>query len=224
MKIKKDLTGQRFGKLTVLERAPNRGHLAYWHCECDCGNRKEVQQGNMLAGNTNSRGCGSPSSLRPFTTREEAELRWRRSKTHRRNLRHGMSRTRVWHTWNSMLDRCNNPSNSRYRGYGGRGITICPEWHQFERFADWAYANGYTNTLTIDRIDNDGNYEPRNCRFITKSENSRWTRNTKLDPKKVREIRKLSRKGMSTRELGSMMGVCGTTILAVLKGLTRKDV
>lgn len=84
---------------------------------------------------------------------------------------HGKRHTRIYKTWTDMKSRCLNPNRPKYKRYGGRGITICEEWlNSFEAFYDWAMANGYREDLTIDRIDNDGNYEPSNCRWITLAE------------------------------------------------------
>lgn len=87
--------------------------------------------------------------------------------------RHGMTGTRIHNLWISMRQRCNNSKASNYQYYGGRGITICKEWNRFENFRDWAYASGYTDTLSIDRINGDGNYEPSNCRWTTIVEQNR---------------------------------------------------
>ena len=99
--------------------------------------------------------------------------------TIKRETKHGMTKTRLHNIWVSMKERCNVPSVNCYKYYGGRGIKVCEEWkHSFESFRDWALANGYTDTLTIDRIDVNGNYEPSNCRWITlKEQGSNKTNN-----------------------------------------------
>lgn len=83
---------------------------------------------------------------------------------------HGMSRTRLYRIWADMKTRCNNPNNKFYPRYGGRGISYCPEWDDFIPFRDWALSSGYSDDLTIDRIDNDGNYSPLNCKWSTQQE------------------------------------------------------
>lgn len=93
--------------------------------------------------------------------------------------RHGESGTRLYHTWGQMKQRCQNPKDARYPRYGGRGIKVCDEWQSYVPFWRWSEENGYDDSLTIDRIDNDGNYEPSNCRWITGAENRKDHRNTK---------------------------------------------
>jgi len=85
------------------------------------------------------------------------------------SFKHGMSRTRLERTWSGMIQRCTNPNHNRYKDWGGRGITVCDEWKISSNFYQWAMGNGYNDTLVIDREDNDGNYCPENCRFITRS-------------------------------------------------------
>ena len=85
-------------------------------------------------------------------------------------VKHGMSGTRLYQIWLDMRQRCNNPNNAFYHRYGGRGITITPEWETFQKFHEWAVNSGYDDTLTIDRIDNDGNYDPKNCKWSTQKE------------------------------------------------------
>lgn len=96
------------------------------------------------------------------------------------NIKHGGYKTRLYRIWKQMRIRCRCKTNPTYRFYGARGITICPEWDDFAVFRDWALSHGYDDTLSIDRIDNDGNYEPGNCRWITREEQSRNTRNCKF--------------------------------------------
>ena len=139
-----DLTGQRFGRLTVLERAGTDSRReAVWRCICTCGNEIYVQGHHLRCGNTQSCGC-----LRVDTA-----------------TTHGESRSRLYHIWFGMKTRCYNPNTKDFKNYGGRGITVCPEWlYDFPAFQKWAIANGYRDDLTIDRIDNDKGYSPDNCR------------------------------------------------------------
>ena len=85
----------------------------------------------------------------------------------RGNYRHGMRYTRIYNIWRSMRQRCSNPKCKNYKNYGGRGITVCQEWEDFQTFYDWAMSNGYAEDLTIDRVDVNGDYEPSNCRWVS---------------------------------------------------------
>lgn len=158
-----DLTGQRFGKVTVLSRAANNKHgRAVWLCKCDCGNEKEIAAANLKSGRTTSCGCYSRGLKRKTGT-------------------HGMTNTRIFHEWQSMLQRCNNPNNQRYEDYGGRGIKVCDEWiDSFVSFCEWSMDNGYDEALTLDREDVDGNYSPDNCRWVTNFEQQSNKRNNRI--------------------------------------------
>ncbi len=151
--FKKDLTGQRFGRLTVLEFVPRKGRHSYWLCRCDCGNEKVICGESLLKGTTTSCSCKQREIVRT------------------RSVTHGLTDTRLYNSWCSMKARCYNHKNKEYNRYGGRGITICAEWkNNFKTFYDWAMANGYSDDLSIDRIDVNGNYEPANCCWATDME------------------------------------------------------
>ncbi len=147
----KDLSGQRFGRLTALYRMEGV-NCRYYYCKCDCGNTVTVLGSSLISGNTKSCGCLHREQL--------AE----------RNYRHGERRTRLYKTWISMKQRC-SVHRDKYKQWEGRGIKVCDEWRDsFTAFKDWAEASGYKEDLTIDRIDVNSNYEPSNCRWITKRE------------------------------------------------------
>lgn len=156
-KLKYDLTGQKFGRILVLKRAENKNRRVTYLCKCDCGKELVILAQNLANGTTKSCGC------------LKLELVTKRAKNLHRS--HGKSKTRLYRIWCAMKCRCFNKNSKRYTDYGGRGITVCDEWkNDFVVFATWANANGYNDTLSIDRIDVDGDYEPSNCRWATVEE------------------------------------------------------
>lgn len=159
----KDLTGQRFGRLVVKERAGMQGKNATWICQCDCGNACTVQSFNLRNGHTTSCGC------------------YRKEFTSKNIKTHGMSRTRLYKEWLRIKERCSLETKDGYERYGGRGITVCQEWlDSFEAFRDWALANGYRDDLTIERKDVDGDYCPENCCWATSEEQANNKSNNRL--------------------------------------------
>ena len=123
-------------------------------CVCDCGNVAFVDLYKILNGHTRSCGCMT-----------------RRAGNNAPAEHHGKSKTPLYHVWNAMLDRCMNKNAKSFDRYGGRGIKVCDEWFSYSAFEEWALGNGYQCGLEIDRIDNDGDYSPDNCRWITHAEN-----------------------------------------------------
>lgn len=142
--------GERFGKLTIIEHA-FKDKNNYYLCQCDCGNTITLPTNRLNAGTTISCGC------------------YRKEKQKEGVTTHGLSHHRLYLTWSMMKDRCNNPNNSMYHTYGNRGIAICNEWNNVENFINDMYPS-FQEGLTLDRIDNNGNYCKSNCKWSTPKE------------------------------------------------------
>jgi len=165
-----DLTGQRFGRLTVIHAAERTNTGNYqWVCCCDCGTEVIVTSNNLRNRHTKSCGC------------------YKRERISETQATHRQSHKRLYNVWTNMKQRCYNHNHKYYKDYGGRGIKVCEEWrHDYQAFHDWAYANGYDNKAphgqcTIDRIDNDGDYSPSNCRFVGMTEQRHNRRDSRKD-------------------------------------------
>jgi hypothetical protein len=162
-----NLVGQKFGRLTVLDRdisaSSGAGHHVKFICICDCGNKVSVSGTNLRRGISKSCGCLRGDSIK------------------QRNVTHCLTGTRLHKIWIGMKERCYTTHFAAYQHYGGRGIKVCDEWKDdFQAFYDWAMSNEYDDTKSIDRIDSDGNYEPSNCRWVTYSIQNKNKRTSKL--------------------------------------------
>ena len=152
----KDISGQKFGKLLVIKRIGIDKHKhTTWLCKCDCGNEKIISKTNLIKGDSKSCGC--------------LKIELNKNKL----TKHGLSSSKLWGTWNSMKQRCYNPNRPKFKNYGSRGIKICDEWlNDFQAFYEYVSKlehfgeKGYS----LDRINNDGNYEPNNVRWATYKE------------------------------------------------------
>lgn len=143
-----NLTGEKFGNLTVLERLPNKNKHIVYRCICECGNYREVASTRLKSGEITSCGCSGYKLEH-----------------------HHLSNTRLCRIWRNMKTRCYNKNSPNYKYYGEKGVLICDEWrNSFSAFYDWSINNGYSDNLTIDRINPFGNYEPNNCRWVTYQE------------------------------------------------------
>lgn len=155
-----DLTGKRFGRLTVEYRDTNPRR---WICTCDCGKTVSVRADHLKDGHVRSCGCLSSESSKA------------------RMETHGMSKMKIYKVWTGMKQRCFNPKASEYERYGGRGIAVCDEWKDdFQNFYEWAIKSGYSEGLSIDRINNNKGYSPDNCQWATNYQQSRNTSRTKI--------------------------------------------
>lgn len=158
----KDLTGQKFGRLTVIEQSgyteKNQygSRYAVWLCRCDCGNYCKMDTGTLKRRGNHSCGCLAREHLLDMS---------------RNNITHNMTGTRLYGCYKGMMSRCYRERDVHYNAYGRRGITVCDEWKSNPKsFIEWALSHGYSDDLTIERIDVDGNYEPSNCTWVPMSE------------------------------------------------------
>ena len=163
MPAKLNLSGQQFGRLTAirpLTKRNSQNHIM-WLCQCQCGKKASVSGADLQSLKTRSCGC------------------YRREVSCLNNRKHGDAgkiKSRLYRIWHNMKKRCSNKYNKDYKNYGGRGIKVCKIWANYVAFKKWALAHGYRDDLQIDRIRNNGNYKPSNCRWVTRKENQRNTR------------------------------------------------
>lgn len=200
-----DISGRRFGRLKVLRRkgsSSGRGG-SKWLCICDCGSVRIVRSHALRHGITRSCGC------------------FHRKVSHE-NAIHGGWNTRLYSVWSSMKQRCFNPLDDAYPNYGGRGISVCDRWrYSFANFRDDMGPRPSKNH-SIDRIDNDGNYEPSNCRWATRHQQQTNQRphygHRKISSRQSLIIKALSERGFSLNELSVLYGVYPQTIGTIVRG------
>ena len=188
MGIMKNYDGMRFNHFVVLKRDHKEGYRWFFLCKCDCGNEFLVDGSGLKL----KKSCGC---LRQEMNRQHATT-------------HGGRYERLYKVWIGIKYRCNNPNCHEYEKYGGRGISVCPEWMDYATFRDWSYEHGYDKDApkmecTLDRIDYNGNYEPSNCRWTdpkTQSNNRRNNRRVTIDgeTKTISEWSRVSGVGKET--------------------------
>lgn len=183
-----DLTGQRFGRLTVIKRSDEiaTNKSAKWHCICDCGNECIKSSSSLRRFEKSSCGC------------------WKAEITSKLFKKYDIKNKKLYEVWQGMRSRCNYKWNSDYHNYGGRGIKISTEWRDYNVFQKWAIEHGYIQGLTIERIDVDGNYCKENCCWIE----------NKLQAQNTRKVRRFIYKDKvyTIRQLSDMFNVNNRTL------------
>lgn len=197
-----DITGKKFNRWTVLEKVKSYDGKSRWLCECECGTIKQVVASSLKAKSGGSKSCGCYSKDNPSA------------------YKHGLRNTRLYNIWSGMKTRCYNKRWHAYIHYGGKGINVCSEWKDdCKSFINWALNNGYSEELTIDRIDNSKDYSPINCRWVSRLEQGRNKTTCKLDYAKVKTIKKLLTEGYSNKEISDEFNVSSSTIHKISTGL-----
>ena len=199
-----EMMGYKSGRLTVIARAGTSGRRAMWLCACSCGGEITTAGNSLRSGRAQSCGC----------LRAEA------------NTRHGHAAngtvTPEYKAWHSMWQRCTVATDKRFRNYGARGITVCERWQTFENFL--ADMGPRLKGRSLDRKDNNGNYEPGNCHWATAEQQARNTRRTKLTASKVREIKELLRQRLSHSKIARRFGVSKGAVSGISNGTKWADV
>ncbi len=197
-----DLTGNRFGRLTVVSRAENAGHHLRWTCLCDCGNTKAVNSSHLKTGHTTSCGCIA------------SELTAERNTS---NAKHGMWKSPEFEIWAAMKKRCHNPKAKRYADYGGRGITVCDEWRaSFQAFFDHIGPRP-SDAHSVDRIRNTEGYAPGNVRWATTEEQN--------NNKRTNVIAVIDGEAMTAAQIARKYGLeHGTVCYRIAAGKTEQEI
>lgn len=142
----------------------------------------------------------------------------------KQQVMHGKSRHPLYFVWKNMVRRCCDPTINRYERYGGRGISVCSEWLDVNRFIEWAESAGWTEGLQIDRINNDGDYAPHNCRFVTAKENVRTRSTTKLNAEIVAKIKTMLSEGVRQSDVARLFDISPVTVTNIAQGTRWGDV
>lgn len=196
-----DVAGMKFGRLTVVSRSDKKpAGGVFWNCLCDCGNMTTATSYKMKIGHTSSCGCYRKDLI-------ETGM----------NTSHGLARSekKTYKTWKEMRQRCNNPNSDKFKWYGGRGISIEKRWDDFALF--FKDMGRRPEGKTLDRIDNDGNYNPDNCQWITPIEQTRKQPKHRLNMEIAKSIRVEHASGATPKMLGEKYGVQAQTILNCIK-------
>lgn len=197
-----NITGNHYGRLVVIKRSYiDKGKHIRWECLCECGKFVYIRAQSLKNGHTKSCGClNTEKRLERITT-------------------HGLSSLPIYHVWKGMRQRCTNPKNNRYHRYGGRGIKICSEWENAEVFIKWALENGYKKGLTIERENNNGNYTPGNCCFVTIKINNQNSSNCKITKEISIKIKEDYKSGnMTQEEVAKKHGLTQQTVSKIIRG------
>jgi hypothetical protein len=214
---KNDIVGKKYGRLIVMKYAYEKNYYHYYHCKCDCGNMVIALRSHLVDGSTQSCGC----------LQSEIQHVIGKSKTGKNNpnygkfgkdhsqYKHGDSNTRLYNIWKNMRQRCRDPNTDNYKYYGGKGIKVCDEWSKYSNFKNWALTNGYTDSLTIDRIKSNGNYEPTNCQWISNFENLSKKEMGKYNHL-IDKIMELYNKGESKVSISKKIGIPRSSIYYII--------